>query len=54
MSGLSNDLQQVDDFRKTTIINHKLKRLSINIAALHEIRLPLNDSLREQDYLFFW
>ena len=33
-SGLSEYLQQVDDFRKTAIINHKLKRLSIDITAL--------------------
>ena len=52
--GLSDDLQQVDDFRKTTIINCKLKRLSIDITALHETRLPSNGSLREQDYMFFW
>ena len=51
--GLSNNLQQVDDFRKTTIINCKLKRLSTDIAALQETRLPSNGSLREQDYTFF-
>ena len=52
--GLSDDLQQVDDFRKTATINCKLKRLSINIVALQETRCPSNDSLREQDYMFFW
>ena len=52
--GLSNNLQQVDDFRKRAIINCKLKRLSINITALQETRLPSNGSLREQDYTFFW
>ena len=52
--GLSEDLQQVDDSRKTAIINRELKRLNIDIAALQETRLPSNGSLREQDYTFFW
>ena len=52
--GLSDDLQQVGDFRKTAIINCKLMRLSINIATLQETRLPSNSSLREQDYTLFW
>ena len=51
---LSDDQQQVDDFRKIAIINCKLKRLSINITALQETRLPSNSSLRQQDYVFFW
>ena len=38
--GLSNNLQQVDDFRKTAIINCKLKRLSINITALKGDQTP--------------
>lgn len=46
--GLSDDLSQVDDSRKITIINRKLKRLNIDIAALEETRLQSNDSLREQ------
>ena len=52
--GLSYDLSQVDDSRKITIINRKLKQLNIDIAALEETRLQSNDSLREQDYTFFW
>ena len=52
--GLSDDLQQVDDFRKTAIINHKCKTLSINIIALEATRLSSNSSLRQQDYVFFW
>ncbi|KAK4304675.1 hypothetical protein Pmani_003214 [Petrolisthes manimaculis] len=53
-SGLSDDLHQVDDSRKTAIINCELKRLNIDIAALQKTRLPLNGSLREQDYTLFW
>ena len=52
--GLSDDLQQVDHFRKTDIINCKLKRLSIDITALQETRLISNGSLREQDYTLIW
>ena len=52
--GLSDDLSQVDDSRKITIINRELKQLNIDIAALEETRLHSNDSLREQDYMFFW
>ncbi|XP_062614292.1 uncharacterized protein LOC134276017 [Saccostrea cucullata] len=40
--GLSEDLQQVDDSRKTAIINRELRRLNIDIAALQETRLPSN------------
>lgn len=52
--GLSDDLSQVDDSRKITIINRELKQLNIDIAALEETRLQSNDRLREQDYTFFW
>ena len=52
--GLSYDLSQVDDSRKITIINCELKRLNIDIAALEETSLQSNDSLGEQDYMFFW
>ena len=34
--GLSDDLSQVDDSRKITIINRELKQLNIDIAALEE------------------
>ena len=52
--GISDDLRQVDDARKTAIINRELLRLNIDIAALQETRLPSNGSLREQNYTFFW
>ncbi len=52
--GHSDKLQQVDDARKTAVINRELKRLDIDIAALQETRLPSSGSLREQDYTFFW
>ena len=52
--GLSHVLQQVDDARKTAIINDELKRLKIHIAALQETRLASNGCIRESDYTFFW
>ena len=37
-----------------TIIDCELNWLSMNIAAVQEIRLSSDGSLREQDYIFFW
>ena len=51
--GLSNDLPQIDDARKTAVISRELKRLNIDIAAQWETRLPSNGSLKEEDYTFF-
>ena len=44
-TGLSADLQQMDDSRKTAIINKKLARLNINFACLQETRPPDSGSL---------
>ncbi|KAI8776463.1 Craniofacial development protein 2, partial [Biomphalaria glabrata] len=52
--GLNDDLRQIDDARKTAVINNELKRLHIDIAALQETRLAENGMLRETDYTFFW
>ena len=38
--GLSDDLQKIDDSRKTAIIDRELLRLDIDIAGLQETRLP--------------
>lgn len=51
---LSDDLQQIDDARKTAVISRELKTLNIDIAALQETRFPSNSSLKEEDYIFFW
>ena len=53
-SGLSSDLQQIDDARKTAIIDRELAKLNIDIAALQETRLAADGSLKEKDYTFFW
>lgn len=47
--GLSADLQQIDDSRKTAIINKELTRLNIDVACLQETRLADSGSLRESD-----
>ena len=52
--GLSNDLQQINDSRKTAIIDSELDRLIIDIATFQEPRLAENGSLKEQRYTFFW
>ena len=52
--GLSNDLQQINDSRKTAIIDSELDRLNIDIATLQETRLAENGSLKEQRHTFFW
>ena len=52
--GLSDDLQKIDDSRKTAIIDRELLRLDIDIAGLQETRLPGDGSLKERNYTFFW
>ena len=52
--GLSNDRQQINDSRKTAIIDSELDRLNIDIAGLQETRLAENGSLKEQRYTLFW
>ena len=52
--GLNDDLQQIDDARKTAIIDCELGELNIDIAALQETRLPSSGNLKEKEYTFFW
>ena len=51
--GLSNDLQQINDSRKTAIIDSELDRLNTDIATFQETRLAENGSLKEQRNAFF-
>ncbi|KAI8505331.1 hypothetical protein Bbelb_174400 [Branchiostoma belcheri] len=53
-TGLSDDLRDIDDIRKTAVIDRELFRLNIDIAALQETRLPDSGSLKEDSYTFFW
>ena len=54
LTGLSEDLQDVSDSRKTAVINDELRRLHVDIATLQETRLADSGTLREKDYTFFW
>lgn len=51
--GLSENLQQIADTRKTAIIDRELTKLNICIAALQETRLASSGFLREENYTFF-
>ena len=53
-SGLSDDLTEISDLRKTAVINNELLKLRVDIAALQETRLADSGSLREKDFTFFW
>ena len=52
--GLSSDPNEIDDARKTAVINSELFRLNVDIAALQETRLAELGTLRERDYTFVW
>ena len=52
--GFSDDLQKIDDVRKTAVIDMELSRLQIDIAALQETRLPDSGSVKEKNFTFFW
>ena len=40
--------------RQTALVAKELSRYDIDIAALSETRLALNDSLVDNGYTFFW
>lgn len=44
----------INDSRKTAVINDELKRLNVDIATLQETRLADSGTLKEKDYTFFW
>jgi hypothetical protein len=52
--GLSDDLQQINDARKTAIIDCEIAKRNIDIAALQETRFTASGSLKEKEYIFFW
>ncbi|MCK5814302.1 MAG: hypothetical protein KAH03_08585 [Cocleimonas sp.] len=53
-TGLSDNLQEINDARKTAVINDELKRLQVDIASLQETRIAGSCMLKEKDYTFFW
>ena len=52
--GISGDLKQVNDSRKTAIIDRELTRLDVSIAALQDTRLASSGYLKEENFTFFW
>jgi len=52
--GFSEDLQDINDARKTAVINNELTRLKVDIATLQETRLADAGTLKERDFTFFW
>jgi len=48
--GLSHDLDQIEDVRKTKVLNDELLRLGVDNSALQETRLAGSGSLCENDY----
>ena len=51
--GFSDDLQKVNDARKTAVIDRELSRLQMDIVALQETRLSETGSVRERDFTLF-
>ena len=54
LTGISENLQDVSDSRKTAVINNELLRLNVDIATLQETRLADSGALQEKDYTFYW
>ena len=54
LTGLSENLRQINDSRKTAVINDELKRLNVDIATLQETRPADSGSLKENDCTFYW
>ena len=52
LTGLSENLQNISDLRKTAVINDELKRLQVDIATLQETRLADSGLLQEKYYTF--
>lgn len=52
-TGLTDDLTQVDDSRKTAVIDAELDKLNVGIAALQETRLAEDGTLEEKPYKLF-
>ena len=52
--GLMSDLSNLDDVRKTALIDKELMRLKVDINALQEMKLADCGFMKEQHYTFFW
>ena len=55
LTGISENLQDVNDSRKTAVINNELLRLNVDISTLQqETRLADSGALNEKEYTFYW
>ena len=54
LTGISENLQDVSDSRKTAVINNELLGLNVDIVTLEETRLADSGALKEKDYTFYW
>lgn len=52
--GFSEDLQEINDLRKTAAIDRELSRLNMDIVALQETRLLGSGSIKEKEFSIFW
>lgn len=54
LTSLCDNPADIDDIRKTAVINKELLRLNVDICALQETRISDSGTLKEKDYCFFW
>ena len=54
MTGISENRLDINDCRKTAVINNELKRLNVDIATLQETRLADSGTVKENYYTFVW
>ena len=53
MIGLSANLQDIKDSRKTAVSNDELGRLNVDIGSVQETLLADSGTLKKKDYTFF-
>ena len=51
--GFSDNLLDINDARKTAVIDWELSRLKLDIVALQETRLHESRSVKEKVFTFF-
>lgn len=52
--GQTADLKQIDDARKTAVIDKEFLWLNVDVACLQDTRLADRSTIREANYTFFW
>lgn len=53
-TGLCDDLQEIDNARKTAVTEHELNRLDTGLAGLQETRFLDSGFLKEDHHTLFW